>query len=382
MILIFEPICYGYEHVPINVSVIRILLAGGEKEILYYGEEKHCKMIRNELESGEQLYISFNSTILPSRKSVFYERFLTDLKNIYSILVDDSKSVDLLVIASANSSVLISIKLVKSLFNKSIKCKIILHGGVRAIEGWRSKNPFLRMIDFTNALSWLNSKTIEYFVLERSIYDNVIKILPKIHPFLKYIDHPIQRNITDVSPLDICGESVIRIGFLGVVNEAKGFDEFFWAAEKIAADLPEVFKFYVIGFSQETNCRFSEIFEYGPKYEPVERSEYLRMANMMHYVCLPYKEGHYKYSASGALLDAISLKKPIIASDIEIFSTLFKKYGSIGYIFKEGELYNTILILKRDHNNETYSEFVNRLSVISEDRLPKNQLGKFLSCAE
>ena len=379
MVLVYEPICYGYEHVPINTSIIKILLASGEKDILFYGEEYHCKLIADELNNLELNYVKFKYVVIPTRKLNFQKRIFSDLKNIYSILAHASKQPVFFVITSANPSVLISTKIAKPLFFNTIIFKIILHGGISVIDGWRSKNPFLRMIDFTGAISWLNCKSLEYFVLEESIYNNVISTLPHIKPYINYIDHPILDYKCDIKLLNVNDEkTVIRIGYLGVVNESKGFDEFIDVAERIKSEMSGFFKFYVIGHSQKTDVRYSEIFEYGPKYDPIDRSEYLSIANMMHYICFPYREDHYKFSASGALLDAIYLRKPIIATDIQIFESLFNKYGDIGYKYKEGTLYQAILSLINDHNLEKYSEFVNRLAVIREDRLPKNQINNLL----
>ncbi|MGH7156112.1 MAG: hypothetical protein ACREF3_19465, partial [Acetobacteraceae bacterium] len=62
------------------------------------------------------------------------------------------------------------------------------------------------------------------------------------------------------------------------------------------------------------------------------REAFLRRLAALHFVFSPYQSGYYNLSASGALLDAITWLKPVIATRMPVVSAMFERYGDIGYI--------------------------------------------------
>jgi hypothetical protein len=50
----------------------------------------------------------------------------------------------------------------------------------------------------------------------------------------------------------------------------------------------------------------------------------------LHHVFLPLQPAYYRLSASGALLDAITWLKPVIATDLPIIADAFAAHGDIG----------------------------------------------------
>ncbi len=69
----------------------------------------------------------------------------------------------------------------------------------------------------------------------------------------------------------------------------------------------------------------------------VGRAEYVERLAAMHYVCMPYGAGHYRYSPSGVLADALALARPIMAFDLPIFRDLFDRFGDIGHLCRNAE---------------------------------------------
>ncbi len=62
----------------------------------------------------------------------------------------------------------------------------------------------------------------------------------------------------------------------------------------------------------------------------IPRPEFIEKLRRLHYVCLLLQPGYYELSASGALLDAITWLRPIIATRVPIIVDLFERFGDIG----------------------------------------------------
>jgi len=102
------------------------------------------------------------------------------------------------------------------------------------------------------------------------------------------------------------------------------------------------------------------------------RSEYLTKIRNLHYVCLPYQGNYYRYSASGVLLDAVAANKPIIATRMPIIEELFKKAGDIGYICKdEDDVERVIINIGLNFEKNHYEKQVTRVTNVSKTRLPE-----------
>jgi hypothetical protein len=72
----------------------------------------------------------------------------------------------------------------------------------------------------------------------------------------------------------------------------------------------------------------------------VPRKEYDKMINDLDYIYCPYPETAFKYTASGALLEAISKRKPIIMHNNNYGNYLRKKYGKFGVIVSTTNFYS------------------------------------------
>src|SRR5207302_1625943 len=51
-----------------------------------------------------------------------------------------------------------------------------------------------------------------------------------------------------------------------------------------------------------------------------------------HFAFLPYRDGYYERSASGALIDAITWLKPVITRRLPVTEQFFDRFGEIGYL--------------------------------------------------
>ena len=100
-------------------------------------------------------------------------------------------------------------------------------------------------------------------------------------------------------------------------------------------------------------------------------------ASMLDFILFLYPKDSYRLIASGAILEAISLKKPILALRNDYFNYLFKKFGDFGYLTDSIEglisLINTIQIKNKQFNFDTIQ---NNLSIENITTNLKNELIK------
>jgi glycosyltransferase involved in cell wall biosynthesis len=183
------------------------------------------------------------------------------------------------------------------------------------------------------ALTLLGNTNIQYFVLEQSIRDTVVKNLSLLSQKLEVIDHP-------VSPVEIEFEKIelnkpIRFGFLGLADKSKGFPLFVELANRVTEKYRGHAEFHVVGRYPCNGGQVEGISALAtkPGITFMSRPDFLKAVSSLHFIVLPHQAASYTFAASGILLDAIALEKPVIASRIPIFEEMFKKHGDIGYLF-------------------------------------------------
>ena len=109
-----------------------------------------------------------------------------------------------------------------------------------------------------------------------------------------------------------------------------------------------------------------------PDLQKLDRDKYTRYLKGIHFVCFPYQGGHYKFSASGALLDSIGWEKPFIAMRLPIFENLFSRFGDIGYLCNtETEFRETIEEIINNQEAARYRKQTLTLRKVKESRTPK-----------
>lgn len=143
------------------------------------------------------------------------------------------------------------------------------------------------------------------------------------------IDHPLipEHVIHANNPHD-----TINIGTVGIMNGYKG-----------AAHMPKLaslltnkvrIQLHVVGHMQCDTEPFVKAGIMIPDYphRPLDENEFRRRVDNLDYILLLYPSDTYRLIASGAILDCIRFRKPVLALRTEYFNYLFKKYGSFGYL--------------------------------------------------
>jgi hypothetical protein len=173
---------------------------------------------------------------------------------------------------------------------------------------------------------------IRYLVLEESIKGELGKLVPQSLTVTDVLPHPA--NLAEV---EYCRslrlEYPVRVGLVGQATEAKGITPFLETAQLFKQQYGERVEFYLVGrvFPGDDTSAFA-ILDGPVSTATLSRADFRDLLAHLHFVYLPLQPPYYRLAASGALLDAITWLKPVIATSVHIVSDMFAGFGDIGYL--------------------------------------------------
>jgi hypothetical protein len=164
----------------------------------------------------------------------------------------------------------------------------------------------------------------------------------------------------------------VRIGLVGQATEAKGTMPYLALARDFRQTLPDAVSFHLVGHPGAglDIAAFDVLCDPKP-YQRFSRPQFIEKLQQLHYVCLPLQPAYYGLSASGALLDAITWLKPIIATRVPIIVDLFARFGDIGVLCDDMDAMRTAIeALARDPDQARYDRQVANLRRLQASRTP------------
>lgn len=171
-----------------------------------------------------------------------------------------------------------------------------------------------------------------FLVLEEGIKLALSETIPRIADRVQVLPLPI--NTTELpQQQDVPLEAPVRIGLVGQATRAKGIDLFLDLARDFKARHGARVEFVLVGRAPVgSDLSVFNILEGPVTTDVLPREQYLARLAGLHYVLLPLQEQYYRLSASGALIDAITWLKPVIATRLPIVEALFRRFGDIGWL--------------------------------------------------
>lgn len=373
MIVVCEPVCQGLEHVPFNAGLLAIIrTAFPDQEICFFAELSHLGAVRDGVGRAISESIRWNPLNLPKRHAEFFSRLGGDAR-IMNTLMHAARATDArhLVLTTATPSILLMLKFFLKKSRKPFTAQVVNHGILTSLTGWRSRNPFIRMTDYRSALTCGSDPRIQYIVLEESIQKKLIALLPSLKNQVELLEHPIPPGEKTLHRLDLAPP--VCFGYLGLVNETKGFSSFNDVAGAISKEYPGRAQFHVIGHLPKSTPKYETPYlEKKPSQTKLPRDEFIRGLSQLHYVCLPFKKEHYELCASGVLLDAITYEKPVLARRLPIFENIFERFGDIGYLFANQTEFQAIIEkIVVNPDPATYGRQMENLKKVRMSRAPE-----------
>lgn len=209
---------------------------------------------------------------------------------------------------------------------------------------------------------WKIADGLRFCVLGQSIYRNLPCVVSQKHldRFISY-EHPFIPHKVEKSEKK---DNKIRIGTVGTIRQYKGLDQLLTIG-KALKDNPDV-SFYALG---RVDCSLEDLAAANIQFIPGAENDYVSKEVLNSYIdsmdmlIFTYPVDKYKFTASGALFDAIDREKVILSLHNDYFDEMFRRVN-IGRQFSSIEEMITFLKACKGNNicNVNFAEAKQTLS--------------------
>ena len=333
MIVICEPMRWGFEHAKVNAALIGTVAdAFQEEELLFLAEAAHIGYVKNIL-GAHSVAVRYRETTIPPRTLRNLQRSAPDFRLCRNVFrVAHKNNANTIIFCSATTPSLISIKALLRRY-RDIVCLVIPHDILQGVTRTPPLLPHRRFFSFRLWMSFGNTHRLRYVVLGPHIEERLKQYVPRVSRYVSSIDLPYFFS-DDVSPEPFV-DNAIRFGSYGVGSFEKGTDIFFSLAEEVqSAKTTYKPTFTLIGQIPQKQLKDVPHTSVNiPSMDvPLDQESYEKLCRSIDYALFFYRPNDYELRASGAILDAFSFLKPIIALKSPLSEYYFKKMGDIGYL--------------------------------------------------
>ncbi len=211
-----------------------------------------------------------------------------------------------------------------NLLNRRLHRRVVIvcHGELELLAQrppwWRASGWFARILRRMFGRRHLD-RNLRFCVLGQSILRNLRPYLSETNaPLFFAIDHPA---FFDEEPATAPPHDTLRIGTVGQLTPAKGLGRLLELARRIPVPLHVVGRTYGFdGHAAHPNVRFAA----GPENRFLPRDLFEREAAALDYILFAYDPEGYRLTASGAVLDALNLGRPVITLRNDYFDDVLR----------------------------------------------------------
>ncbi|MCS6855193.1 MAG: hypothetical protein NZ523_10645 [Elioraea sp.] len=343
MIIVAELVDGGTGHAFGNAAWSQaIARAAPAQAVRVVGAADHAAALRADAALAALPNVSIGEIPIPETHRgkvnvVSWARFREEVRALRAALADVPREEPVLVVlAQACPTAVFAARLVARLDRRRLGVQMVLHGFLNAIEGWRSRLPWLRRFDLRGLMEAPPSR-VRFLALEEAIRDELRRLIPALGERVDVLPLPAnEAEIPLTTPVPLVHP--IRIGLVGQTTAPKGIGPFLELARSLKARFGERVEFHVVGrrFPDTPREALAVLARPIPDCH-MSRAEFIERIAPLHYVCLPLGAEYYRLSPSGALIDAITWLKPIVATDLPIVRTAFRDGGDIGAMVPDRE---------------------------------------------
>lgn len=321
--VICEPICEGMEHVPFNSQIINQILINKPDEVIrLICSESHWQGLKPYIRAENINRVVFIQIDKVSCKTEIFQ-WCIQVFFLFKISRYSLKNESWLFLTTT-----VPIYWWLCHFFKKHKPTVVFHSVLAEVEGWVPKNPIRRFFSLNKTFSLFAGCSPNIVVLEQYIKNNLIALFPKLEKKINIIPHPLP---ADVIPAEKKQSGIVRVGFPGGFSSNKGAASFVKLAEKFQDKV----EFVVIGKNYLSNSTesLSKHFQVGPFVEFLTRESYSEEVGKCDFIFLSQSDEHYKWTASGVILDALHFEKPLIALKSSNLAAITNNSWDIGYFY-------------------------------------------------
>jgi glycosyltransferase involved in cell wall biosynthesis len=336
MILVFETNWTGTTHAPGNSATIQVIAqAWPEHDVRVHADPTHLAELRRDPLLMALPRLSMEAItphpewqgrpqiVSPRRAAAEFAIIRAALRRVPA----DEPCLVMLISTTATEP--FAAAWAARLSGRRVGIQVGFHGNLNDALGWRPRNPLLRRFDTRASLDARYAAPLRFLVLEEGIRDALAAISPAAAARTDVLPLPINPAEAAAEPIALDGE--VRFGFVGLGTPDKGMDSFMALARAIAAAHPGRAAFFHVGrLPAGADPAAYAGLAHPPATAALSRADFVERLGRLHHVVLPFRRGYYDLSASGALIDALTWLKPVIATRVPLTERFFAEYGDIG----------------------------------------------------
>lgn len=377
----------GNEHLAINSAIIEGLQANAVESIDFFAEGGHVAALTASFPAvmAATTPHPFHRHHYPNRlKTLFFREFLLPLKLIRSIVL--ARKADIFLITTITPFGHVVLNVLAALVGRKTTCISLLHSELEVMEGER------RSLSQKAMRIWrrTTSKHVNYVVLSPHIEQNIRPLLsPRIR--ISSIFHPFPTSLIHAgagSRIETQSEQKkIRISVPGLIkNDKKGAGNIFKLEKLLRAGGRQDVELHLIGragkgFTPPNDTRVHMPFL--DRTTPVPQDEFDEAISEMDVILLMYDQESYRYTASGAVLDALKFGQPLYANRNPLFDYMAAEGIFPGHLSEAVDtLFEEIAKNLAEEQLETdRTEFHGNLNALVKRVNPKENVSSLLEIA-
>lgn len=341
----------GNEHLVINSAIIEGLQGNDVASIDFFAERGHLNALTSNfpriMKAAKQhsfpLHHHANRLV-----TLFFREILLPIKLMWVIV--QARQSDLLLITTITPFGHVVLNLASTLRLIRMPCVVIMHSELEVMEGKKSFSQKAMQM-------WRRTvgRRVKYVVLSPHIERNIASDLSS-RTHISSIFHPFTTDLIDLKSESRSARlqgRKIRIGVPGFIrNDKKGISNIFNLEKRLSEAGRQDIELYLIGRAargfappDETKVRMPFL----ERTTPVPQAEFDQALSEMDVVLLMYNKESYRFTASGAVLDAMKFRQPLYASSNPLFDYMASEGIFPGYL--------------ADTIDDLFSEIVERVTV-------------------
>ncbi|CAG5069897.1 hypothetical protein DYBT9623_02634 [Dyadobacter sp. CECT 9623] len=374
MIYVADIASVDVQHEQFNKSFLKLLrFTYPTEKIRFMGEVRHIENVKSDTTDAD-----YQQIFVYSKRGGFKEfvRAYSQFKELNKIIRsidtgDDVRFYVLLIHPFAHF-------LFKLFGIKGVPVTIVMHG---ELESLKFNKHFLNKIwgFFQKIALTVKSTNTSYIILGKSIYQNLIKVLPSfLSQKVVVLDHPYpfsdQANIDkQLSP--------IVFSTLGVATKAKNTHYFFQLAEA-ATKRGLDHRFNICGRVYKNMDGFlNNYVSYKKDFGSLTREELDKKTAESHVTVFYYENSDYSLCSSGSFWDAVNAEIPMLYVRNDYFDYYSSLVGPLGISFENPEDLNEYILNKVDKSiltGSSYKQFIANIRSLKYEYMAMDRLSRQL----
>lgn len=379
-IKVIDSFCTGVVHKKFNAALLE-MLAYTDYEIEYCSQAKYGKSLEKIISNDCEEKVTFSSLFVwngEGRWDVLIRYIIGMFQNVRMLM--QSKNDQILIYNFNNPFFL---KLLYAI-NKVMKRKVFMlcHGEMEHLIPDVGHGGLLyKLLGYEIRSFFMNKNrkpNINFIVLGESVLKHIKNILPSgISKNFQKVELPYvyEQN----AHYDKRASSGLCLGTVGTFNEYRGGTGLVELIEALHGD--QRVRFSITGkidWGLETLKALHVSVPENEGKKMVSAEEFKKRISDLDYILYFYPSNSYKLIASAAVMDAIELRKPIIAIRNDYFEHLFRYYGAFGYLVDDVKEMAELICKIIDEGNAARFDF----DGIQKASSPKVISAQFISIIE